>query len=520
MEKIPLLPFIISAQFVAGLSGLVMCITAWRRRRLAGRMAVYFGAAAFCVAIYAFAYIGEISSHTVQSVLTWIKIEYLAIPWIIPFWLLFVATIMGHEKWLKPRRIAALFIVPLITLTTSLSNDGHRLFVADAYLLDAGSFYTAQLQPGPFYWLGQVFDNLCLILITGLILHRLVNSLPVFRRQSQIFLIGTMIQWAGLMVFVSGYAPYNLDLSSLVLSVSGGLFLFGMVRFRALDLVPMARELVFERMTDGVIVLDAINRIIDFNLAAQKILPELQPAVIGEPAIKALAGQTTLAAQMIQAAADALEVELNERHFQVQQTPMTDGRGNPTGKIITLHDITQVRRLLDELHKLATCDGLTGLYNRRHFTELANLEMDRVRRYSGALAIIAVDLDHFKRVNDVYGHAAGDIVLQTAANLLKSTVRKIDVPGRLGGEEFWILLPNTIVSDALIVAERLRSRLEQVVIAYETHELRITASFGVAGITHADNDTLADMMRRADQALYDAKSAGRNRIHVADTSAG
>ena len=504
-------------QLVSGLSGLLMGITALRRRRLAGRAAVYFSIAAFCVTIYAFAYIGEISSHTIQSVLAWIKIEYLAIPWIAPLWLLFVVTITGHEKWLTSRRIALLLTVPFITLTMSLSNDYHHLFVVDAQLQDFGSFYTVILQPGPFYWTSQIFDNLCLMMISGLIIHRAVNSLPVFRRQNQILLIGTLIQWVGLVIFIGGLVPYNLDLSSLVTSISGALFLLGLFRFHTLDLIPMAREVVFERMTDGIIVLDIHDRIIDFNQAAQRILPELQPTVAGQLAAKALAEQTTLVAQINQESSGTAEVELGGCQFQIQQTLMTDARGNAAGKIITLHDITQIRRLLDQLHNLATRDALTGLYNRRYFTELAELEIERMRRQANTLSVITIDLDHFKRVNDTYGHAAGDVVLQTAASVLKSTIRKIDVPGRLGGEEFWILLPNTPVSAALIVAERLRAKLEQTIIPYESHELKITASFGVAGITKVSSNTLADLMRQADQALYSAKAAGRNRVHVTDT---
>lgn len=512
---ISLLIVIIGIQLVSGLAGLIMGITAWHRRKRAGRAAIFFCIAAFCVTFYAFAYIGEISTHTLERALTWIKVEYLAIPWITPLWLLFVITITGHEKWLTPGRIALLLVVPFTTLSMSLSNDWHHLFVADATLFDAGSFHTLKLQPGLFYWISQAFDNLCLIVTTGLIIHRVANSLPVFRRQSQILLAGTLIQWGGLIIFLGGLAPYNIDLSSAVLSLSGTVFLFGMFRFRTLDLLPMAREVVFERMSDGIVVLDIHDRIVDFNLAAQKILPELQPTAAGELAVKALATQKALADLIGQTKPDPLEIELNGHHFQIQQTQMTDRRGSPTGKIITLHDITQVRLLLDQLHNLATRDALTGLYNRRYFTELANLEIERMRRQTSMLAVITMDLDHFKRINDTCGHAAGDLVLQAMAGLLKSTIRKIDIPGRVGGEEFWILLPDTALSDALTVAERLRTRIEQTIIPYEANMLTITASFGVATFTPANNQTLSDLMRKADQALYNAKSAGRNCIHVA-----
>jgi diguanylate cyclase (GGDEF)-like protein len=164
--------------------------------------------------------------------------------------------------------------------------------------------------------------------------------------------------------------------------------------------------------------------------------------------------------------------------------------------------------------RLAETDALTGLTNRRHFLELAARELARSRRYGSPMALVLVDLDHFKRVNDRYGHLAGDQVLTAAARALASGLREIDVIARHGGEEFAILLPETDLTGAREVAERSCRRLAETVTTVEGDEVRITASMGVASVT-GGAATLDELLGRADRAMYGAKRAGRDRVEVA-----
>ncbi|MEM7018988.1 MAG: diguanylate cyclase [Pseudomonadota bacterium] len=159
---------------------------------------------------------------------------------------------------------------------------------------------------------------------------------------------------------------------------------------------------------------------------------------------------------------------------------------------------------------LASTDMLTQLNNRRAFFERAEPVLKLAARHTQPLSLIFTDIDHFKRINDTYGHAAGDEILKTVADTLRNTARETDIAGRIGGEEFVLLLPNTPQADAAQLAERLRLAIAELDVSYQAQPLSLTASFGVAALM--PDNTLENLLSRADAALYEAKSSGRNRV--------
>jgi diguanylate cyclase (GGDEF)-like protein/PAS domain S-box-containing protein len=172
----------------------------------------------------------------------------------------------------------------------------------------------------------------------------------------------------------------------------------------------------------------------------------------------------------------------------------------------------ELRKSMEEqLRYIATHDELSGMPNRRHFLQQADLELNRCHRYSRPLSIFVVDLDHFKTVNDRHGHAAGDAVIQAFARLCERTLRRQDIAARVGGEEFAVLLPETSLEDACVLAERLRQKLAAQPLDIEGKAILITASIGVMESAPSDTNILA-MLARADKALYQAKEGGRNQV--------
>lgn len=171
-------------------------------------------------------------------------------------------------------------------------------------------------------------------------------------------------------------------------------------------------------------------------------------------------------------------------------------------------------RLFREVHKLATTDALTGLNNRRHFFELAELEMARVMRYRHPLSVAMLDVDHFKKINDNYGHLTGDQVLKEVAQICKREVRKIDILGRYGGEEIIILMPETTQLSAQQAMERLRQTIEATSIDSIRGMITATVSIGMASLLEEDTLDLDKLIDRADQALYQAKKSGRNQVRT------
>lgn len=180
----------------------------------------------------------------------------------------------------------------------------------------------------------------------------------------------------------------------------------------------------------------------------------------------------------------------------------------------SMRDISRRKRNEKRLNELATTDEMTGLSNRRHFLEQAEAQLRQALRYSQEFSFMMLDLDHFKRINDTHGHDAGDEVLRAVAKTMREVMRGTDIIGRLGGEEFGAVMPETGVEAARQVAERLRLQIMEHPIATPSGFVRVTASIGIAHL-HPGQAALSDLMKKADLALYEAKNGGRNRI-VAD----
>jgi len=188
------------------------------------------------------------------------------------------------------------------------------------------------------------------------------------------------------------------------------------------------------------------------------------------------------------------------------------------GFFVLVTDVTELKTTQGELEKrireldiLAATDPLTGIGNRRHFLERAEEELVRSSRYDLSLVFLMIDIDNFKSINDTYGHNTGDDVLRSMAKTLQHTMRVTDIVGRLGGEEFGVVLIQTEMDEALLIAERLLKALQSVCVLTKTGSICYTVSIGVAKFNRQD-DTIDSLMRRADIALYHAKETGRNRV--------
>jgi diguanylate cyclase (GGDEF)-like protein/PAS domain S-box-containing protein len=187
--------------------------------------------------------------------------------------------------------------------------------------------------------------------------------------------------------------------------------------------------------------------------------------------------------------------------------PIRDEAGAIVGAIIVNHDITESKRFEAQLRELVERDPLTNAHNRRSLHAILDAELGRVRRYGIPLSMIMFDVDHFKQINDDYGHQAGDSVLVSVADVVREELRSPDRLGRWGGEEFLVIAPNTGHHRAVVLAERLRTRIADTCF---DHGARVTCSFGVC--EYVDDEDADAFIRRADDLMYLAKRRGRNNV--------
>ncbi len=174
-------------------------------------------------------------------------------------------------------------------------------------------------------------------------------------------------------------------------------------------------------------------------------------------------------------------------------------------------DITHQKKMEEQLRKLAATDPLTGAFNRRHFMAVAEMESERTRRNGHPLSVLTLDIDHFKKINDTYGHAGGDEALRKTVETVKNQLRSSDVLGRFGGEEFCVLLPETASKGAMVLGERIRRAIAAMAVSWAGREFGFTISIGVAEWRPRE-PSLEESLERADQSLYRAKTGGRNRV--------
>lgn len=277
--------------------------------------------------------------------------------------------------------------------------------------------------------------------------------------------------------------PYRAELRNLVVdSASGGLW----IGYLGLNLVPSA-------------VLVAM-------LAMDK-------AVVGGPRFLARCLLAQAVAALLGAAAGGFQLRFASSIPTVLATlPLL--LVYPVAVGFTAHRLARrVREQTILLEMLSSTDGLTGLLNRVSWETALEAELRRCRRFDRRAAVMMVDIDHFKPINDTHGHAAGDEVIRAVGALLRDTMRVHDLPARYGGEEFCVLLPDTDAAGAMTLAERLRERVARAVLDAR-RGLRATVSIGVAELAPADG-TRAEWVARADQALYRAKQSGRDRVEEA-----
>jgi diguanylate cyclase (GGDEF)-like protein/PAS domain S-box-containing protein len=203
------------------------------------------------------------------------------------------------------------------------------------------------------------------------------------------------------------------------------------------------------------------------------------------------------------------------REFMAEVAAIAMDYGRNRAVLVALNDISQRKELEAELFRQASTDSLTGISNRRYFLAQAEQELRRSRRFSRSMSVMMIDIDHFKSINDQNGHAVGDAVLQNVVKRSLESLRQSDFLGRIGGEEFAVILPETNLASATEVAERLRHHMTERAMIAERAAIPCTVSVGVAQM-NAQDGTIDALLHRADEALYRAKSGGRNRVEIAE----
>ncbi len=514
MIEIRLLPALL---FCSGAFSLFLALYALNIRRTA--LSQIFALFAGGVAVYAFGYGLELMGNTLGEMLFWSKAQYVAIAFLPGLILSIAICYTEKQEFFTPLRVGLIFMIPLVTLGARLSNPFHHLFYRSAEMLVSDHGALLSIEPGPLYLLHVFYSNAAWLLSFFLLLRFFSRAARPYRRQTLVIIIGSSIQWFGYVIYLLGLGPAHIDLNPLLLTITLPVYAFGMFKLSLFSLIPVARDKVFEDMRDAVIVLDPESRLVDFNRRCTQLFPKLNNRQIGFPISNLFADYPDVSQVFSgsrSAAGDrSMEIEMAvgdheaNSFFHLSFNPLLDKNGKEIGSILTFTDITSQKKFVKELEEMATIDELTGLHNRRHLMVISEIEMHRYQRNKNPFAILMMDLDHFKAINDTWGHGGGDTVLRAFSTSVKQNIRAMDIFGRYGGEEFMILMPETAKEMAIETAHRICRLVENLAVPFETNTIKCTVSIGVSG-TWGRNSDLTFLIQEADKALYAAKHQGRN----------
>jgi diguanylate cyclase (GGDEF)-like protein len=509
-ERIP----IVIGLFLTAATGLTLAIFIWSKRSTS-KAAIFLAVCVSAVAIYSFGYGMELLSNTLEDAMAWVRFQHLGIEVIAPSWLLFALAITGYEKRITIMWVIALSIIPLILFVSAETLGWLNLFHHNPRIDTSGAFPIFTYDRSIFNYISVIFFSTCIFISTVLFILMMLRSAKSSRSQAVIYLLGSIPPWMGLISYSLGSTydttPFTLGIGSIILAI-------GFVQLRILDIIPLARDIVFDKMCTGVMILDTENRIMDYNPALERIFPHINFRSRKKSVFEVFANYPTLLKAFRDNTEDRIEMMIENQgqtsYYRIAPTSMYNRREKQIGVIVSFYEFTKEKHLVEKLEKTAALDGLTGINNRPYFDQYATKEINRINRYGGVVSMIYLDLDHFKQINDTYGHPAGDLVLKKVAETLAKNARVSDILARFGGEEFVILMPQTDVLAARAMGERLRGSIESLDLQFEEHPIPVRASFGITGFTSGNKLGLETIYRLADQAMYHAKDRGGNRVCV------
>ena len=501
---------------IAAWTAFVLAYTTWKMR--AAKSVIYFSAMSFSAGIWTLGYLLGFFNTDLAVKLVMLRVEYLGDILATCFWLLFAVHYTKSDHQLKPLAWIMLAIIPALTILQILYVDQHTYFYESYQLSTMRDMVVFEKVYGPGFYLWAAFAYLA-ALIGGALLMRSIIFVPGrLRKQSYAILLVVIIILVPNALYLTArnpIAPY--DPTSITFVLIGFIFLASLRWIRFLDVVPIAHDLVLDNIASGVIILDNFLHVMEMNPAAEKILNQSEDLVVNRPFNSLFPSHQHLEKHI--QGEEEFKTEIVIEHtgtYEFRAFPIINSANEIQGRVIMLYDITAWKLAELELRKQAITDPLTGLYNRRHFFTLAGASLQQARRYHNPLSILMIDLDHFKRVNDTYGHTVGDQVLQAFASQMMNNLRIADICGRYGGEEFVILMPETTSDSAAQSADRLRVWISEHPIMVENHHISLTISIGVAEIDPATDQHVDTLINRADEALYAAKRQGRNTVACAD----
>jgi diguanylate cyclase (GGDEF)-like protein len=487
--------------------------------RAAGKIRNWFFLTMLATIIMLTGYLMELLSPDTEAAFQAVRVLYIGSQLVSPFALLFIADyceIPLHRTYVRAPIVALGIIGIVLMWTTDVTG-----WLYKDYWLDTTDGNFLDFEPGFGYTIVHTIPAILLAICALFVLYRIKTWGAQYRKRLFLLFLVVLIPFmAEILYYLVRFThatEYHLYFTPYSLALMDALLFFGIARYDFIEIKSVANERVMDAIAEAYILVDEQRRYVTSNVAAKLLFPGIQgmgtrfavDSIPGWPSVLTW-GERDEGRCHIEYETDTAGEPPDKQYFLAEINKVQASLvGTRTAWAVLIRDITAQKNMVKQLEGFAYLDPLTGLYNRRHFKELAQHEVLKAARRKMPYYVMMLDLDHFKRVNDTYGHPVGDAVLKTSAFSIKGALRVYDLLGRYGGEEFIILVTEVTKENAMMLAERIRADVEADYTSYGDKEIRVTISIGVA--ENAPGQTLEDVIEAADKALYVAKR-DRNKV--------
>jgi diguanylate cyclase (GGDEF)-like protein len=511
-------------------------ILTWSRRKAFGGNFLLLHLTA--LAIWVFGLLFEAISQTVPDKILWSQFSYIGFTTTTPFLILFIIS-YSQQRHLNWRFTLLFLIVPFLTTLAAYTNDQHHLLWTNFHW-GSTQYNILIYEHGVVFYLHLVYIYTLVFFGLGLLAQKISRSKPPFRSQLVIIFISGLFPLASGSLYAFGIDPVQgMDTSPFGFLFTNIMLILGFSHYQLLDLVPVAQDLLLRQVQDGMMVIDWKDRVVDANKHVFDILHLPATNIIGKRFQEVLPWDLDLnKMSKFTVPTEYCLCEPENYYVDLQVSSLTPHTSAPAGYLLAFRDISirkqtelqlkkanaslqkqiqETNRLQEMLKAQATHDSLTGLYNRRDMDAVLNQILLQAQQQGNHFSIMVMDIDHFKEINDQFGHQTGDSILQQFGQAILQSTRDSDYSFRLGGDEILVAFPGMSAAEAHRKANLFREALQSIIIEKDNARVSTTVSVGIAEYpTHGDNVQI--LINRADRALYRAKEKGRNQVLVADLS--
>lgn len=459
------------------------------------------------ICFYILGYVMELNSLTPEEIVFWNDIEYVGIPFIAVLWLTVSLFYCGYHK--KNLEIA-LFTIPSLTLLLRFTNQYHHLYFISTGFTEEFGRLLYKKAPGPWMNVQLLYSALAIVISFYLLFMDILKSKQKQRGKLLLLIAASAVILVGLLLPEGILLGIHIDYTALCLPITCLCVMAAISYYDFLEVKSLARSKAFEASRNAILLINCQHKIIDYNKSAEMLFSKLHFQLATQDVFSVFEDNSELVKAIVSdkpSASVKINVEKETYYYSIV-TEKINGNQTLRGWVKVFLDVTELHRNNEVLHQLAMTDELSVLDNRRAFIKKGKELITTAQASGDSLYVIMLDLDHFKKVNDQYGHLAGDFVIREFAQMLKKHFYAGCQAARLGGEEFAIICVHYTTKEVLeMIRVFLADAGNHEYYCFE-NRFHVTVSIGVA--SWKADQLLEDVLKLADTALYQSKARGRN----------